>query len=65
MEELGGLQSTVCKDSDRTERLHFQLGTSSWNFVDKEEESRRGDQEPVTGAVCIRKSRTGEGARAL
>ena len=25
MEELGGLQSTGCKESDTTERLHFPL----------------------------------------
>ena len=25
MEELGGLQSTGCKESDTTERLHFHL----------------------------------------
>ena len=25
-EELGGLQSTGCEESDRTKRLHFQSG---------------------------------------
>ena len=27
MEELGGLQSMACKESDTTERLHFHLHT--------------------------------------
>ena len=27
-EELGGLQSTGCKESDKTERLHFHFGAS-------------------------------------
>ena len=28
MEELGGLQSTGCKESDATERLHFHFSLS-------------------------------------
>ena len=28
MEELGGLQSTGCKESDTTERLHFHFATN-------------------------------------
>ena len=44
MEELGGLQSTGCKESDTTERLHFHFKALESITTNK---ARGGDGIPV------------------